>query len=87
MKLDNIDKQIINILFNNGRENLINIGEKVTKTDQSIMSHTGVKKRIKKLSNSKILKIQGNININELDYKACLILLEMKNYDEVKKIL
>ncbi|MFW9946538.1 MAG: hypothetical protein ACFFDX_06880 [Candidatus Odinarchaeota archaeon] len=87
MKLDNIDKQIINILFNNGRENLINIGEKVTKTDQSIMSHTGVKKRIRKLSNSKILKIQGNININELDYKACLILLEMKNYDEVKKIL
>jgi len=87
MKLDNIDKQIINILFKNGRENLINIGEKVTKIDQSIMSHTGVKKRIKKLTNSKILKIQGNINITELDYKACLILLEMKNYDEVKKII
>ncbi|MHA2431022.1 MAG: hypothetical protein ACXACC_08315 [Promethearchaeota archaeon] len=87
MKLDNIDKQIINILFNNGRENLINIGEKVTKIDQSIMSHTGVKKRIKKLTNLKILKVQGNININELDYKACLILLEMKNYDEVKKII
>ncbi|MFX1327235.1 MAG: Lrp/AsnC family transcriptional regulator [Promethearchaeota archaeon] len=87
MGLDNIDKQIINALFNEGRESLISIGEKVFKSDEDVMSHAGVRKRIVKLEDSGILKIQGNININALNYKACLILLEMKNYDEVKKII
>ena len=87
MELDEINKQILNVLFSNGRESLSSIGEKVFKADQNIMSHAGVKKRISKLELSETLKIQGNININKLNYKACLILLEMKNYDEVKKII
>jgi len=87
MGLDNIDKQIINALYEKGRESLISIGEKVFKSDQDIMSHAGVRKRISKLEDSGVLKVQGNINIKALDYKACLIFLEMKNYDEVKKII
>lgn len=87
MKFDNIDKQILSELFKNGRENLTTINKKIFKTDTETMSHTGVKKRISKLVDSKILKIQGNLNINELNYKACIILLEMKNFDEIKKIL
>jgi len=87
MGLDNIDKQIINALYDKGRESLISIGEKVFKSDKDIMSHAGIRKRIVKLEDSGILKVQGNININALNYKACLILLEMKNYDEVKKII
>lgn len=87
MGLDNIDKQIINALYEKGRESLISIGEKVFKSDKDIMSHAGVRKRIVKMEDSGILKVQGNININALNYKGCLILLEMKNYDEVKKII
>ena len=87
MRLDNIDKQIITALYEKGRESLISIGEKVFKSDKDIMSHAGVRKRIKKLEDSEILKIQGNININALKYKASIILLEMKNYDEVKNII
>ncbi|MFX1388340.1 MAG: Lrp/AsnC family transcriptional regulator [Promethearchaeota archaeon] len=87
MGLDNIDKQIINALYKKGRESLIGIGEKVFKSDKDIMSHAGVRKRIVKMEDSGILKVQGNINISALNYKACLILLEMKNYDEVKKII
>ncbi len=87
MGLDNIDKQIINALYDKGRESLISIGEKVFKSDKDIMSHAGVRKRILKMEDSGILKVQGNININALNYKECLILLEMKNYDEVKKII
>ncbi|MFX1364571.1 MAG: hypothetical protein ACFFCE_12105 [Promethearchaeota archaeon] len=87
MVIDNIDKQVINALYEKGRESLINIGEKVFRSDQDIMSHTGVRKRIKKLEDLGILKVQGNINISTLNYKVCLILLEMKNYDEVKKII
>jgi DNA-binding Lrp family transcriptional regulator len=87
MGLDNIDKQIINALYDKGRESLISIGEKVFKSDKDIMSHAGVRKRIVKMEDTGVLKVQGNININALNYKACLILLEMKNYDEVKKII
>jgi len=87
MRLDNVDKQIINILYNHGRESLKSIGERIFKPDQELMSHAGVRKRITKLEDSHILKVQGNINISNLNYKACLILLEMKSYEEVKKII
>jgi len=87
MLLDDINKQILRELFINGRENLTTINKKVLKNNQETMSHTGIKKRITKLENAGILHIQGNININKLNYKACFILLEMKNYDEVKKLI
>lgn len=87
MRLDGIDKQILKELYENGRESLTTLNTKIFKTDSEFMSHTGVKKRITKLESSEILKVQGNININNLDYKAMLILLEMKNYDESKKII
>ena len=87
MRLDDIDKQIINLLHENGRESLTNLETKVFKNENETMSHTGIKKRIMKLKKAGILKVQGNINLQELKYKACFILLEMKNYDEVKKII
>ena len=87
MLLDDIDKQILNILYDNGRESLTTMGDKVQKFDLESMSHTGISKRISKLENSEILKVQGNINIKALNYKACFILLEMKNYEEVKNII
>jgi DNA-binding Lrp family transcriptional regulator len=87
MKLDNVNKQILFELFKNGRENLTTINKNIFKTDTETMSHTGVKKRIGKLINSDILKIQGNINLKSLNYKSCLILLEVKNYDLVKEVI
>ena len=82
MKLDDIDKQILIELFSNGRVSLTDIHTKIVKTNKELMSHTGVKKRITKLEDSNVLKIQGNINISNLKYKTCFILLEMKNFDE-----
>ncbi|MHA1149888.1 MAG: hypothetical protein ACTSR8_16755 [Promethearchaeota archaeon] len=88
MKLDDIDKQILNELFKEGRESLTSLQEKIFKDNNEPMSHTGIKKRIRKLKDSKILKVQGGVNIiTELNYKGCFILLEMKNYEEVKKII
>jgi len=87
MELDEIDKQILNELYKNGRESLTSLNQKIQKADQELMSHTGVKKRIVKLGNSEILKVQGNINITSLNYKTCFILLEMKNYEEIRKII
>lgn len=87
MELDEIDKQILNELYKNGRESLTSLNQKIYKSDRELMSHTGVKKRILRLGNSEVLKVQGNINLNNLNYKTCFILLEMKNYDEIRKIM
>ncbi|MFX1571490.1 MAG: hypothetical protein ACFFB0_01980 [Promethearchaeota archaeon] len=87
MQLDNIDKQILRELYKDGRQSLITISKNVVKSDKEIMSHTGIKKRIDKLQNSNVLKIQGNVNIENLNYKAMIILLEMKSYEDKKNII
>ena len=37
------------------------------------MSYTGVAKRIPKMENAKILKIQGNLSVESLNYKSTII--------------
>jgi DNA-binding Lrp family transcriptional regulator len=86
-KIDKIDRQIINVLFQDGRESLSDIKDKVRKSDDESMSHTGIRKRITKLENSGFLKIQGNLSIKNLKYQSAFILMEMKNYDEIQLIL
>jgi len=87
MQLDRIDKQVLNVLFNNGRESLENISTKVLKSNQKKMSHTGIAKRISKLKDFGILQVQGNINITALNYCVAFFLIEMKGYNEIKKII
>ncbi|KKL89757.1 hypothetical protein LCGC14_1911470, partial [marine sediment metagenome] len=67
MRLDKIDRQIIEALFLNGRESLTNLEKIIFKTDSETMSHTGIAKRIVKLENNEILKIQANTNITTLN--------------------
>ena len=87
MLFDKIDKQIIKGLFNNGRESLTNLKDSIFKSDNEKMSHTGIAKRISKLEDKGILKVQGNININKVNYKTLFILMEWGNYDEIKNII
>jgi DNA-binding Lrp family transcriptional regulator len=87
MELDNIDRQIIKHLFKNGRESLTNLEKVVFKTVNETMSHTGIAKRITKLEDSGILKVQANTNISKLHYKALFLLMEMSNYEEVQNII
>ena len=87
MRLDRIDKQILKALFLNGRESLTNLEKEIFKTDSETMSHTGIAKRMQKLEDSEILKIQANSNINALHYKAMFLLMEMSNYEEVQNII
>lgn len=87
MSLDEVDKQIIRELFKNGRLSLTTLNKMISKDNKKFMSHTGIKKRITKLNDSEILKVQGNINISNLDYKIMFILLEMKNFNEIKNLI
>ncbi|MDX1798235.1 MAG: hypothetical protein R3255_06265 [Candidatus Lokiarchaeia archaeon] len=86
MSLDQIDKQILNALFNDGRESLSSLSKSIIKSNQEPMSHAGIAKRISKLEESDILKVQGNINVKSLNYYVAFILMEMKTYDDIQNI-
>lgn len=86
MQLDGIDKQILKALFENGRESLINLEKVIIKSGTETMSHTGIAKRIAKLEESGILKVQANVSVKTLKYYVAFILMEMQNYEEVQKI-
>lgn len=75
------------MLFRDGRESLSDIKDKVRKSDEELMSHTGIRKRITKLENLGLLKIQGNLSIKNLKYQSAFILMEMRNYSEIQEIL
>ncbi|MEJ2293698.1 MAG: Lrp/AsnC family transcriptional regulator [Candidatus Lokiarchaeota archaeon] len=87
MLLDKIDKQILNALFENGRESLTNLEKTIHKSDNETMSHTGISKRISKLEDSAILRVQANTNVNTLQYKTLFILIEMANYEGIQKLI
>ena len=87
MKLDGIDKQILNALFIKGRESLTNLEKTIFKSDTETMSHTGVAKRITKLEENGILKVQANMNLDQLQYKSMFLLMEMANFEEVQNII
>ena len=87
MTLDEIDKEIINALFEDGRSSLMQISEYLQESINVSMSHTGIRKRINKLKDEGVLGIQGNINFNALNLKAAFILMEMRNFEQVKNII
>ena len=80
MKISDLDKQIIRVLFENGRESFTNLNKKFFKS-------TGIKKRITKLQDSHILKIQGNTNVNKLNYEIMFILMNMNDSEDLKELL
>jgi len=55
-----------------GCESLSNISKQGHKSDQKNMSYTGVAKRISKMENAKILKIQGNLSVESLNYNSTI---------------
>ena len=86
MLLDQIDKQILNILLKDGRKSLSSLSKMVKKSNKDTMSHAGIAKRISKLGELGILNVQGNLSAKALKYTVAFILIEMKNFEEVQKI-
>jgi len=80
-KFDYIDRMILDILRKDGRESITKISEKLS------LSNTGIKKRVAKLNKSGVFKIQGSLNLNVMDFKACIILLEVKNNEYSSEII
>jgi DNA-binding Lrp family transcriptional regulator len=86
MLLDQVDKQILNLLFKDGRGTLSSLSKIVKKSNQDSMSHAGISKRISRMKKLGFLKVQGNLSIKALNYTFAFILMEMKNFEELQKI-
>ncbi|MHA1489429.1 MAG: GAF domain-containing protein [Promethearchaeota archaeon] len=84
-EIDHMDKQILHELCKNGKISLQDLSEKIYKLDGELMSNTGIKNRIIKLIDSEILNIQGNINIQKLNYQIAFLLIELKRYEDIEK--
>ncbi|MFX1554026.1 MAG: GAF domain-containing protein [Promethearchaeota archaeon] len=85
LRIDKVDKQILHQLYLDGR-----LGPslmKVFRSNKSLMSHTGIQNRIKRLIDSDILKIQGNINFNSLDIKVAYLNVRLENYEDIEKFV
>jgi len=82
-ELDGIDKKILTELFKDGKKGL----KQFELFKSKVMSHTGIKNRISNLINSNVLKIQGNININELNYNLAFLLIELRKFEQLKRFI
>lgn len=87
MNFDKVDKQILRLLFENGRMSYSKIKNKVLKSDNEKMSHSGIRKRIHKLKKDNLVKIQGNVNVKALNYVGVIILIEMENYEKTVELI
>ncbi|MEE9379611.1 MAG: hypothetical protein V3V33_16420, partial [Candidatus Lokiarchaeia archaeon] len=79
-KLDNVDKQILTEMFKDGTQNPYQLSTKIKKNNGKFMSHVAIGRRIKKLQEANILKIQGNINFSALKFKVALFFAGFKDY-------
>jgi len=78
---DGIDIIIIKTLIQDGRIPITELARKLN------MSHSSVRERINDLISSGVLRVQANVNISLLGYKVAFINLEIKDYNEVVRIL
>ena len=81
--LDGIDKRILTELFKDGKKGL----KQFELFKSKVMSHTGIKNRISNLINSNVLKIQGNISVNELNYNLAFLLIELRKFEHLKRFI
>ena len=79
--LDNIDKRILKEIYKDGTQNPFQLSTKIKKDNGNFMSHVAIGRRIKKLKEENILKIQGNINFSTLKLKVAFFFVEFKDYN------
>jgi len=78
--LDEIDKKLIEMLVENGRKSLSEMGKKLG------LSHVAVKKRLEKLYARRIMKVIPAFNLEQLGLKGVLILAEVRTSTDIEEI-
>ncbi len=85
-QLDEIDEELIAFLFENGREKLTKLGEKLISVKSTSLSHVSVQKRLIKLQDQ-IIKIQANINVSALHLLSAYVMVETKDYETERRVI
>ena len=65
--IDLVDKQIIQLLTQDGRMKLVDIGDQLSVKGKQGYSHVGVKNRISKLIDSDTMRIQATVNLKKFN--------------------
>lgn len=85
--LDQVDKEIIFHLFQDGTLPYSKIGEKLKWIRKKSFSHTAISKRIQRLKDNKTMKIQAVVNPNHMRLHSAYFLIETKDYEAQRRIL
>lgn len=85
--LDEVDYQIIEMLTDDGRMKLVDIGEHIKTKEKRGFSHVGVKNRISKLIERNFIKIQSNINMDEIGFVMAILMLEVDSIKSLEHIV
>ncbi len=86
-KFDNIDRQILEILNQDGRKKFIDISRHISSIDNQSFSDVGVKKRLTKLIINEVVKIKPNLNLRKLGFIVAFLLLETENSSAADNIV
>ncbi|MHA1744670.1 MAG: Lrp/AsnC family transcriptional regulator [Promethearchaeota archaeon] len=84
-EIDKVDREIIALLFNNGRETLTHLGEELEFVKGSKLSHVAVQKRLTKLR-QKTIRISAQSNLKALQLQSAFILIET-DHDTQRQII
>jgi DNA-binding Lrp family transcriptional regulator len=85
--LDKIDQELIAFLIEDGRATLTELGEKLVEIKGEKMSHVAVQKRLQKLVEQGLIKIQANSNVTAFEQISAFILVETKDYEAQRRII
>ena len=80
--MDDKDKRIVSILYEDGRVSLSKIGEQLDN-----MSHVAVSKRLEKLKSEELVKITAAVNVENLDVKVIFLGLETETIEVADRII
>ena len=87
MDLDYVDKELISQLFSKGRQNLKGMKIEVIKSELQEISQSGIRNRFERLKVNENIKIQGNLSINNLNYRSAFILTQVKNENSLNEVI
>ncbi|MFX1295448.1 MAG: hypothetical protein ACFFD2_11450 [Promethearchaeota archaeon] len=80
-KLDTRNKNLINLLQEDGRNSLTGLGQIMN------LSHVSIQKRLKKLCEKKQIHISANLSSKELELYFAVILVEVDSYKQLKALM
>lgn len=85
--IDEIDRQIISLLRQDGRMKLVDLGNNLIVKGKEGYSHVGVKNRLMKLIDNDTIRIQSNVNLMKFRAVIGILLLETETNDAAARII